>query len=237
MPLTHLELRRTDSNCQLIDDYAAWFFGDLRAEDDDDAELDDDEESERDEEKPETPEEATWGGVASALLEITTFATSFGAVVGAAVAVMPWARWAAYIGGGVWGIFLAVAQARYAQKDMRFVVSRFQKGFDGIIGLVTGVVQGVFFGIMAVAFIGAVLGGIVGFVLRRLFRGKRWLVLRIFPKGVLFAATCGVVAQAFYLDRVAATAGLWYGTLIGLGSGLFICLVTLPIAFIAIRRT
>ena len=111
LPLTDLELRRSDQNYQLLNDYAAWFFGDLSA-DQDDAELDDDEESEGDEEEPEISEEATWGSVASALLEITAFATSFGAVVGAAVAVMPWARWAAYIGGGVWGIFLAVGVGR-----------------------------------------------------------------------------------------------------------------------------
>ena len=150
---------------------------------------------------------------------------------------MPWARWAACIGGGVWGAFVAVAHARYAQKDMWFVVPRFQKGIDGIIGLVTGAVQGAFFGIMAVAFIGAILGGIVGLALRRLFRGRRWLVLHIFPKGVLFAAACGVVAQVFYLNRAVATAGLWYGTVIGLGSGLFLCLVALPLTFIAVRRT
>ena len=169
-------------------------------------------------------------------MEITAFATSFGAVVGAAVAVMPWARWAACIGGGVWGVFVAVAQVRYAQKDMRFVVPRFQKGIGGIIGLITGAVQGAFFGIMAVAFIGAVLGGIAGFVLRRLVRGRKWLVLHFFPKGVLFAAACGVAAQAFYMDRAAATTGLWYGTLIGLGSGLFLCLVALPLAFLVFRR-
>jgi len=189
-----------------------------------------------DEEEPEVPEEATWRSVASTLLEITAFAASFGAVVGAAVAVMPWARWAACTGGGVWGVFVAVAQARYAQKDMRFVVPRFQKGFDGVIGLVTGAVQGAFFGIMAVAFIGAVLGVVVGLVLRRLVQGRKWLVLRIFPGGVLFGAACGVTAQAFYMDRAAATNGLWSGGLIGLGSGLFLCLVALPLAFIAVRR-
>ena len=83
---------------------------------------------------------------------------------------------------------------------------------------------------------GTVLGGIVGLVLRRLVRGKKWLVLRIFPNGILFAATCGVTAQAFYMDRAGATTGLWYGALIGLGSGLFLCLIALPLTFIAVRR-
>ncbi len=234
VPLTDLELRRSDPNYQLVDDFTAWFVGELSEDDVDD---DDDEESEDDEEDTELPEEAAWRSAASTLLEITAFATSFGAVVGAAVAVMPWARWAAGIGGSMWGVFVAVAQVRYAEKDRRFVVLRFQKVADGIIGLFTGAVQGAFFGIMAVAFIGAILGGIVGLVLRRLVRGRRWLVLHIFPKGVLFAAACGVVAQVFYLNRAVATAGLWYGTVIGLGSGLFLSLVALPLAFVVVRRT
>lgn len=235
VPLTDLEFRRSDPNYQLVDDLAAWFVGDLSDYVDDEWD-DDEEDDEVDEDDSDVLEEATWRSVASTLLEITAFATAFGAVVGAAVAVMPWARWTACIGGGVWGVFVAVAQARYAQKDMRFVMPRFQRGFDGIIGLVTGAVQGAFFGIMAVAFIGAVLGGIVGLAMQRLVRGKKWLVLRIFPKGVMFAAACGVTAQAFYMDCTAATTGLWYGTLIGLGSGLFLCLVALPLAFIAVRR-
>jgi len=239
MPLTDLEFRHSDPNFQLVGDFADWFFGNLSEDMDD--ESDDDENGEEDDELEEDDsdvlEPATWRSVASTLLEITAFATSFGAVVGTAVAVMPWARWAACISGSVWGVFVSLAQARYAQKDMRFVVPRFQKGIDGIIGLVTGAVQGAFFGIMAVAFIGAVLGGIIGLALQRLVRGKKWLVLRIFPTGVMFAAACGVTAQAFYMDRAAATTGLWYGTLIGLGIGLFLCLVALPLAFIAVRKS
>jgi hypothetical protein len=235
VPLVELELRRTDPNRRLVDEYVAWFVGDL-SEDDVDEYGDDDEEPERDEKEPEFPDEATWRSVVLLLLEITAFATSFGAVVGAAVAVMPWARWAACIGGSVWGVFVAVAHVRYTQKDMRFVLPRLYKRLNGIIGLVTGAVQGVFFGIMAVAFIGAILGGIVGVMLRRLFRGKKWLVLRTFPNGVMFAVACGVTVQAFYIDHAGATTGLWHGTLIGLGSDLFLCLVALPLAFLAIRR-
>jgi hypothetical protein len=238
VPLTDLVLRRSDPNHQLVDDFAAWFVGDLSEDVDDEWDDDEDveEEDEGDEDDSDVLEAATWKTAALALLELTAFATSFGAVVGSAVAVMPWARWAVCIGGGVWGVFLAVSQVWYVQKDMRFVVPRFQKGLDGIIGLLTGAVQGAFFGIMAVAFVGAALGGIAGVVLRRLFGRKKWLVRHIFPKSVLFAAACGVTAQAFFLNRPAATAGLWHGTLIGLGSGLFLCLVALPLAFIAVRR-
>ena len=66
---------------------------------------------------------------------------------------------------------------------------------------------------MAVAFIGAVLGGIVGFMLQTDFSAaSKWTVLRNFPEGsVLFAAACGVAAQAFYLDRIAATKGFGSG--------------------------
>ena len=48
--------------------------------------------------------ETSLGGIALLLLEIIAFATSYGAVVGSAVAAMPWARWTACIGGGVWGV-------------------------------------------------------------------------------------------------------------------------------------
>jgi tetrahydromethanopterin S-methyltransferase subunit B len=118
---------------------------------------------------------------------------------------------------------------------MRFAVPRVQKVADGIIGVLSGALYGALLGIMVVAFIGAVLGGIVGVILRRLFQGREWLVLRVFPKGILFAPACGVTAQAFYMDRAAATTGLAYGTLIGLGCGLLVCLVAFPFAVIAIR--
>src|SRR5208283_853117 len=100
-------------------------------------------------------------------LEIFAFAVSYGAVVGAAVAAMPWARWAACIGGGVWGLLVAVAKVQFAHRDMTHIVPRFKKGVGGTVGLVAGALQGAFFGIMAVAFIGAALGGIVGILLRQ----------------------------------------------------------------------
>jgi len=238
VPLTELELRRSDPNHQLVDDYAAWFAGEMVYEDGDG---DDEEESGNDDELDDKEfsgvlEEASWRSVALLLLEIAAFATSYGAVVGSAVAVMPWAKWGACIGGGLWGMLLAAAQAASAQKDMPHVAPKLRKGFGGILGLITGAVQGAFFGIMAVAFIGAVLGSIAGLVLRRLFRGKQWLILRVFPEGVLFAAACGVAAQAFYMDHARATEGLLYGAAAGLAGGLFVCLVTLPMAFLTVSR-
>ncbi|MCC6127280.1 MAG: hypothetical protein IT426_20145 [Pirellulales bacterium] len=242
VPLTDLELRRTDPNYQLVDDFAAWFFGDLADGAGDDDELDGDEEPEADDELDEDEEnslvlkDATWRDVAFTVLKIVAVAVSFGTVVGAAVAAMPWARWAACIGGCVWGLLMAVAHVATSEKDLPLVVPQFRKGLGGFIGLVIGAVQGALFGIMVAAFIGAVLGGIVGLMLRRLFRGKKWLVLRIFPEGVLFAAACGVAGQAIYLNRVAATNGLWSGALIGLGCGVLFCLISLPLAFLSFRK-
>ena len=87
-----------------------------------------------------------------------------------------------------------------AQEDLIAILPRLRKSFAGVAGLVLGAINGALFGIMAVALIGAALGGMVGFALSRLVRGKRWLILRIFPSGLLFAAACGVTAQAFYLN-------------------------------------
>ena len=236
--LTELRLRRSDSNYQLIDDYATWFCGELSEDmddDEDDEESAEDEEYEEDEEASRFAEAATWRGKSLLLLEIAAFATSFGAVVGAAVAVMPWARWAACIGGGVWGVLMAVAWTASADRKLARLLPRTRKTAGAFIGLILGAIQGALFGIMAVAFIGAVLGGIAGFALKQLVRGKRWLVLRIFPRGVLFAVACGVAAQAFYMDRVQATTGLRYGAALGLGGGLLICLVALPLSVLLVR--
>ena len=59
----------------------------------------------------------------------------------------------------------------------------------------------------------------------------------LLPRGPRFAAACGVTAQAFYMDRAAATAGLWQGTWIGLACGLLLCLAALPMALLTVRRT
>ncbi len=235
MPLTSLEMRRTDPNYQLVDDFSSWFHELLEEADDDEADAAD-EELEEDEEMLPVLEEASWRNVGWLLLEMIAFATSYGAVVGAAVAVMPWAKWAACVGGGVWGIFVAVAQARVAHEGMPLILRRFTKGLDGMIGLITGAVQGAFFGIMAVALVGAALGGIAGVVIRQLIGVSGRSIGQFFPGIVLIAAACGVAAQAFYMDHAEATTGLWYGALVGLGSGLFLCLASLPLAFLTVRR-
>ncbi len=235
LPLAELELWFADRNSRLVRDYRCWFSGELAGDSDDDGEEEDDEDVEEAHGFWLVLKEPGWRSL-TLLLEVVAFAVSYGAVVGSAVAVMPWARWAACIGGGLWGVLAALAQAASAHKDMPLIAPRFRRGLAGVVGLISGAVHGAFFGIMAVALLGAVLGGIAGLLFRRLFRGKKWLVLRIFPKGVLFAAACGVAAQALYLNHVEATRGLGYGALAGLGSGLFLCLVAVPLAYLTVRR-
>ena len=178
---------------------------------DDDEDVEEDDEVDEDEDDSDVLEEATWRNVGSLFLEIFAFAASYGAVVGAAVAAMPWARWAACIGGGVWGLLVAVAKVQFAQRDMTAHRTQAQEGLWRRYGVDCRHLQGAFFGIMAVAFIGAVLGGIVGLLFRRLLGDTKVVFFHVFPGSVLFAAACGVAAQAFYLDRIAASEGLRLG--------------------------
>ena len=64
LPLADLELRRANPNYRLVNDYSAWFFGELSEGTDEytdeDGEFDDEEQSEGDDEEPEVPEEVTW---------------------------------------------------------------------------------------------------------------------------------------------------------------------------------
>ena len=233
VPLADLRLRRSDPNHQLVDDYAAWFFGDLSEDVDhfaDDEADTDDEPPEEDEAAAEDLADVTWHDVAMGLLDIVAFTASYGAVLGAAFATMPWTRWAACIGGAVWGVVEAVARTAPAYEDPSTITPRLRKRVEVVFGLISGSIHGVLFGVLAVALIGTMLGAIAGFVLRRLFRAKDWLILRVFPRGLLFAAACGATAQAFYVDHIAASGGLWRGAGAGLAIGLLICLVCLPLS-------
>ncbi|MGO8749738.1 MAG: hypothetical protein ACLQNE_27600 [Thermoguttaceae bacterium] len=249
VPLKGLRLHRSDPNFQRVDDFAAWFVGELLEEmegdEDEDIEEDDDEDTEEDDEVDEgddaeevssVPKEANRRSTLLELLNIVAFAASYGAIMGAAVTAVPWARWAACIGGGVWSVVAAVAQTRFSRWNRIRMSPKLRKGLGVVAGLITGAFHGALFGVMVVAFLGAVLGCIVGLLCRRLVRGRNWLILRIFPEGLLFPAACGVVAQAFYRDRTAAANGLGYGALIGLGLGLFLCLIVLPLVFLILRR-
>jgi hypothetical protein len=175
--------------------------------------------------------------VALLLTEFIAFAACYGAIVGSAVAAMPWTKWGAGIGGGVWGIFVAIAEVMDARRKMPRMMPRYSKYVEGGVGLTVGIVQGIFFGIAAAAFIGPLVAGFVGVYSNRLIGNRKWPALHIFPGRVLSAAACGLAVQAFYLDSMKATDGLWYGVLWGLAAGLVFCLVALPLACLAIRST
>jgi hypothetical protein len=239
VPLADLAILRSDPNYRLVSDYSAWFFGDLpeELEDyDEDPEDHDDQPQSMDEEASPILEVASWRSVALLALEIIAFAASFGAVAGAAVAAMPWAKWAACLGGGLLGIFPAAFEIRRAERDMSFVRPAIRRLFAGVIGLVVGAVPGAFFGIMAVAFIGASVGGVAGLLFRRLLRGKRVLRLHVFPGSVLSGAACGVAAQALYVHRIEATAGICHGALVGLACGLVFCAGVPLLLYLTVRK-
>jgi hypothetical protein len=238
VPLTDIEFRRSDPNHQLLSDFASWFFGELG--NDEDEEWDDDEDEEwdddEDEDDSDVVEEATGRPLGRSFLELFAFATSYGAVVGAAVAAIPWANWAACIGAGVWGLIVTITTMPSAQRDMTYIMPKFRKGLGGYVALTSGALHGAFFGIMAVAFIGTLVGGVAGLLLRRLLGDTKAAYFVFFPGTVLLAVAVGITAQAFYLDPVAAGEGLRLGMGIGLGSALPFCLVSLLLVAVLSQR-
>jgi hypothetical protein len=242
LPLANLELRRSDRNRQLVDDYAAWFLGELTYEDDvccDENQEDfyDGDESDEDDDVTCIVEKVTWRGVALSLAEFATFATCYCAVVGSAFAAMPRTLWGACIGASVCGIFVAIAQAAYARRETPWIMPRCGAYIAGFVGLTVGAVQGAFFGIAAATVVGPLVGGVLGAYSRQFIDEKKWVTLHLFPGRVLRGAACGVAAQAFCFDSTKATDGLRYGTLWGLAVGLAFCLVALPFALLAIMNS
>jgi hypothetical protein len=224
VPLTDLELRRSDPNYQLLDDYSSWLLGEY-------------DEPEDDEDWLEFSEKATWRSVAwSTFLAIVAVAACFGAVVGTTTAVMPWARWAACICGGAWGL-IGVISVVLQYRRFRFAVPLLYFVAVGVNSVLDDVVDAALIGVIAVAFVGAAIGGIAGAALRRLVHGRKWLTRCIFPRDLLFAAALGATGQAFYVDRASAIEGLERGALIGLGSGLLLSLIAFLLRRLAVRYT
>ncbi len=242
VPLTEVEFRRTDPNRQLVDDFAAWFQEDFPDQLDNEwADIPnfifqnvrkDDGVVERN--SPKAPESAIGGGFGTVISSYFLNAAMFGAVVGSAVAVVPWARWAVCFCGGALGVLQASFSVRHARTEMPFVAPRFQKIANGTTGTLTGIVQGALIAVMAVGFIGAALGFTAGAVMSWFLSGKSWKSLRLVPRHILLAMEFGVIAQLVYLDRASATTGVVYGALAGGGGGLVFALsVVLIIPLIA----
>ncbi len=237
VPLVELEVRRSDPNHQHVDDYTAWFAGDLAHEFD--AEGDDEVFGDDDELEPESRTagiDGGWSGIALICFEVVAFTASYGAVMGSAVAAMSWAKWAACIGGGLLGATRAVSKAKSAHREWTYTVPKFRMWMGGAIGLMMGALSGAFFGIMVVAFVGSLLGCAAGLLLERHFGHGRKAVLHLFPGWVMLAVAWGVAAQAFYMKPLQATEGLKYGAVAGLALGLSFCVASVPLAFLTMNK-
>jgi hypothetical protein len=222
VPLVELAIRRSDPNFQIFDDFSAWFFGDLCAdcdndEDDenfkDDSRYDEEDRRVSAEEDPEPTQMSNDGSSLASELEDCIAFVLLWAVVGAAVVSMPWARWAAGIGGVLLGLFMAFG----SKSPPRPQCSRVDRIFHWTAILVGGGLFGALFGTMAVAIVGSLLGAVAGWLLKRIVAYFRGLESPLLSEIVLYSAACGVVAQAFYFDRAAAIAGLWQGALAAVG--------------------
>jgi len=153
-------------------------------------------------------------------LQLVLFGICFGAVVGSAVAVMPWAKWGAAIGGGLWGLFFAVS-AWSSKATLPPFPAGWQRAVTGLMGLSTGAIRGAFIGLAVVAFVGALAGLVVGIVVGPYIdRRRKEPHFSPLPGALFFGPASGIIAQAFYLDSSLAAVGLWQGTLAGLGGGL-----------------
>lgn len=231
LPLTELTLRRSSGqNYRLIADYTAWFLGNLQ-EDLDDDETDFDDEALDESILPVSP--PTRLGIAWLHLQIVLFGICFGAVIGSAVAVMPWAKWGAAISGGLWGLFIAVSACLSAQPLPPLPVA-FRRPVAGLVGLLTGALQGAFIGVAIVAFLGALAGLVVAIFVGPYFGPVRKEPRFSFFPGSLFTGPAvGIVAQAFYLDSSLAAIGFRQGMLAGLGGGLIGAVLLFAIVVLA----
>jgi len=177
------------------------------------------------EDEPDTLPEAADVNLTGGWLQIIAYFTSFGAILGPALATLTWGKSAACIGGVLLGLVMVIGQTT-AEKERRF---RFKRFADIAVALTAGLIFGAIYGVMAVAFVGTLSGVIVWLVLRRLYRGIKRPVFLDLPGSGMIAAACGVVAEAFYLNPKAAASGLCLGMPIGLGCGALICLAILAV--------
>jgi hypothetical protein len=240
LPLAALVLHPRDPNYKLLDDYGCWFADEMAGESDEDESDEEDRDRNNGDGSPGEDDavriDANWRGVALSLLEIVAVGVTFFAFIGAALAAIPWTWWGAGIGGGLFGILGAVAEAAGDRKKVPFLWKRFNTVLGGLRGLTVGALLGMCYGVMAVAFVGAALGGIVGLLLRRLSRSTDGPLFYVVPRNLSFAAACGVVAQAYYLDGALATDGLRLGALVGLGMAILFCLVSWLVLFLFARK-
>lgn len=244
MPLKDLTPRRSSgANYQLVQDYTAWFAGELQEDDeyfDDDEDFADNDDREEDEDPDE--EEVAAGrmptllGVLWGVAEVFVFSACYGAMVGSAVLAMPWAKWGAGIGAGLWGLALAITERGWADRELAIIPPRLRKAIGVATGLVVGTIQGAFLGIAVVAFLGALGGLIAALMVRSLLGSQKRPRFSPLPGILFYGPAAGIAAQAYYVRSSEAVVGLWNGAMVGVAGGLS-CFVLLLLSILAIKPT
>ncbi len=249
LPLANLQLRRSDPNYRLVDDYIAWFRGELAWEEDDEYDDEDedgyqdedddedgyDEQVALDDDRIESPEAflrhvdgASWPELAVGAIAVALTLAPMGAVIGSAVATMNWAIWGAINGAVLFGLFCAFVLPPNIDRSHSRIAPRYRRIFSRGAGALAAALYGAVAGVMVVALVGALAGALAGYLIKR-----RWGTPRIILLGDVVGgmAGCGVIAQAIYLNHAGAIAGL----LIGAAAGAVAALPTMLVARLAAR--
>ncbi len=251
LPLANLRARRSGPNFRLVDDYTAWFRGELAWEEDEDEENDyeyeDEDGYERDDEVGYDervahgdariePAEAFLRQAAGAsrfelavgIIAVALTLAPMGALIGSAVAAMNWAMWGAVNGAVLFGLFCAVVLRANIDRSHSRIAPRYQRIFSRAAAALAAALYGAVVGVMVVAWAGTLAGALAGYLIKR-----RWGRSRIIALGNVVGrmAACGVVAQAVYLSPARAVAGL----LIGAAAGALAALPTMLVARLATR--
>ncbi len=249
LPLASLRAYRSGPNRRLISDYTAWFVGELSGYDDDWEEDQTDEDDWDDANDEGGPTGADGDvtptfilgrtgalGTLAQLWRVVSSVALVGAAVGSAVAAIAWAKWGAWLGSALLAVCWGVLQAGSAPKDWRPLPPRFRRPFGAVFGIVTGAIHGALLGVMVVAFVGALAGFGVGVLLKRALGEAKESKPSAGASGLgIFSAACGVVAQAFYVNRGQASLGLLWGALAGAALALVVCLGSYPLKYLVKR--
>lgn len=215
LPLAELSVRRSTANYQLVDDYTAWFDGELPWTEEDEDEYDEDEEAEEDGDlfdKAELLEQirsAPWSRAVLPAITLAVLGGFAGAAIGSAVAAMSWAKWGAAIGAALVGCIAAFTFDRSGERKLAHVAPASLRAFLGCIAGFTGALFGALLGTMVVAFVGALGGWSAGYVIR--WPWSRTENPPLFNFLSVLLAVCGVIGQAFYLNPAEAFGGLMLG--------------------------
>jgi hypothetical protein len=240
VPLSLLQFRRSDPNRRLVEDFTAWFEGDLWEAMDDDWDFDTGDEPGNgpEEDGSHVAENATFRDLAGSVLGFFLCAAGFGAVAGTTIAAIPWAKWTACVCGGLWAAVVLLVNWRFPPPELPIRKISVRRVVASTIGALAGGVQGGFFGILAATFVGTGLGAIVGIALKKAIKTDKPPLFQFFPGIIVCSAAYGALAQAFYLNPPQARLGLWYGTLIAAGGATCFCLcvIVLSTAYYAANR-